>query len=53
MIAGRLAYPAQRRLRSDLRRRCRELLRAEIGQTVAQDADIDDELRELFTAVGT
>lgn len=34
-----------------LRRRCRELLRAEIAQTVAKDEDIDDELRELFSAV--
>lgn len=34
-----------------LRRRCRELLRAEIAQTIAQDEDIDDELRELFSAV--
>lgn len=34
-----------------LRRRCRELLRAEIAQTVARDEDIDDELRELFSAV--
>ena len=34
-----------------LRRRCRELLRAEIANTVAQEADVDSELRELFKAV--
>ena len=34
-----------------LRRRCRELLREEIAQTVAQPEQVDDELRELFTAV--
>jgi len=36
-----------------LRRRYRELLKAEIAQTVADPADIDDELRELFSAVGS
>ena len=34
-----------------LRRRCRELLRAEIAQTVADPAEIDDELRALFATV--
>jgi RNA polymerase sigma-70 factor (ECF subfamily) len=34
-----------------LRKRCRELLREEVGQTVADDADVDDELRHLFGAV--
>ncbi len=34
-----------------LRRRCRELLREEIAQTVAEPEQIDDELRELFSAV--
>ena len=47
MTEGALKTAAHR-----LRRRCRELLRAEIAQTVAKDADIDDELRELFSAVG-
>lgn len=37
---------------SRLRRRCRELLRAEIAQTVAGPEDVDDELRQLFSAVG-
>jgi RNA polymerase sigma-70 factor (ECF subfamily) len=35
-----------------LRRRYRELLKEEIAQTVADPAEIDDELGELFAAVG-
>jgi RNA polymerase sigma-70 factor (ECF subfamily) len=35
-----------------LRRRYRELLRAEIADTVADPAAVDDELRELFAALG-
>ena len=31
-----------------LRQRCRQLLRSEVGQTVAQPEDIDDELRHLI-----
>ena len=34
-----------------MRARYRELLRAEVAQTVASDADVDDELRALFDAV--
>lgn len=34
-----------------MRKRCRELLREEIGQTVAAAAEVDDELRHLFNAV--
>jgi RNA polymerase sigma-70 factor (ECF subfamily) len=34
-----------------LRKRCRELLREEVGRTVAGAAEIDDELRHLFGAV--
>ena len=34
-----------------LRRRCRELLRAEIDQTVDGPEAVDDELRDLFKAV--
>lgn len=34
-----------------LRRRCRELLRAEIAETVSSAQEIDDELRDLFEAV--
>jgi RNA polymerase sigma factor (sigma-70 family) len=35
-----------------LRERCRELLRAEIAQTVSSAEEVDEELRHLFTAVG-
>ena len=35
-----------------MRRRCRELLRAEIAQTVAGPEEVDEELRDLFKAVG-
>jgi hypothetical protein len=35
-----------------LRRRYREILKEEIAQTVADPDEIDDELRELFAAVG-
>lgn len=34
-----------------LRRRYRELLREEIAQTVASEAEIDDEIKRLFTAL--
>ncbi len=34
-----------------LRKRCRELLREEIAQTVCDPGEIDDELRELFTSL--
>ncbi len=34
-----------------LRGRYRELLRAEIAQTVADPADVDDEIRDLFQAL--
>lgn len=36
-----------------LRRRYRELLRAEIGQTVADPQQIDEEIGELFKAIGS
>jgi RNA polymerase sigma-70 factor (ECF subfamily) len=35
-----------------MRKRCRELLRDEIAQTVTSDDQIDDEIRNLFTALG-
>ncbi len=35
-----------------LRRRYGELLRQEIGQTVAKPEEIDDEIRHLFAAFG-
>jgi RNA polymerase sigma-70 factor (ECF subfamily) len=34
-----------------LRRRCREILRGAIGETVADPADIDGELQQLFAAI--
>lgn len=34
-----------------MRKRCRELLRDEIAQTVSEPTEIDDELRELFSAL--
>jgi len=36
-----------------LRRRCRELVRAEIAQTVAGPQELEEELRDLFAAVST
>ena len=36
-----------------LRRRYRELLRAEIGQTVADPEEIEQEIRDLFTAISS
>lgn len=35
-----------------LRKRYRELLRAELAQAVADPAEVDDEIRHLFTALG-
>jgi len=35
-----------------LRRRCRDILRAEVAQTVAAPADVDEELRHLMAVVG-
>ncbi len=40
---------AAKKAASRLRQRYRELLRAEIAQTVAEPADVDDEIRNLFT----
>ena len=34
-----------------LRQRYRAILRAEIAQTVAAEADVEDELRHLFAAL--
>jgi len=46
MTAGAVKIAAHR-----LRRRCRDLLRAEIAQTVASPEEVEDELRELFESV--
>ncbi len=35
-----------------MRKRYRELLRAEVGQTLADPQEIDDEIRQLFAALG-
>ena len=37
---------------SRLRRRYRELLRSEIASTVANPQEVDDEIRQLFAALG-
>jgi len=47
MSEGALRVAAHR-----LRKRYRELLRHEVAQTVADDADIEDEIRALFAACG-
>lgn len=36
-----------------LRKRYRELLRSELAQTVAEPVEVDDEIRHLFTALGS
>jgi len=36
-----------------LRKRCREILRDEIAQTVAREEQIDDEIRRLFSALSS
>lgn len=36
-----------------LRRRCRDILREEIAQTVAGPEEVDEELRDLFDALGS
>jgi len=36
-----------------LRRRCRQVLREEIAQTVAGPEEVDEELRDLFAAIST
>ena len=35
-----------------MRQRYRELMREEIGQTVGGPAEVDEEIRELFAALG-
>jgi RNA polymerase sigma-70 factor (ECF subfamily) len=48
MTAGALKVAVHR-----LRRRYRELLRQEIARTVAEPAEVEDEIRALFTALGS
>jgi RNA polymerase sigma factor (sigma-70 family) len=47
MTAGAVKTAAHR-----LRRRYRELLRRAVAQTVAEEADVDDEIRRLFESLG-
>lgn len=46
-----LSDEAARQAASRMRRRYRELLRAEVGATVAHPEQVDDEIRSLFAAV--
>lgn len=46
-----LSVPAIKTTVHRMRARCRDLLRAEIARTVADDADVEDELRYLFAVL--
>ncbi len=48
-----LTHGAARAAVHRLRRRYRELLRAEIARTIADPADVEDEIRALFGALGS
>jgi RNA polymerase sigma-70 factor (ECF subfamily) len=48
----KISEDAARQAASRLRKRYRELLRAEVAQTLADPGDIDDEIRSLFAALG-
>lgn len=48
-----MSEEAARQAASRLRKRYRELLREEVAQTVAESADIDDEIRGLFDALAS
>ena len=52
-VAARLGVgePAVRSIVSRMRRRFRELLRAEIAQTVGEAGDVEEELQQLFQAL--
>ena len=47
-----LGEPGVRSVVSRLRRRFRELMRAEIAHTVCEPAEVDEEIRALFQALG-
>jgi DNA-directed RNA polymerase specialized sigma24 family protein len=47
-----ISEEAARQAASRLRKRYRELLREEVAQTLAEPADVDQEIRELFAALG-
>jgi RNA polymerase sigma-70 factor (ECF subfamily) len=46
-----LSDDATRQAASRLRKRYRELLREEVAQTVAEPADVDDEIRSFFAVL--
>ena len=48
-----LSEEAVRMAVSRLRRRYRELLRAEIAQTVSRPSEIEEEIGHLFAALGS
>jgi RNA polymerase sigma factor (sigma-70 family) len=47
-----MSEPAARQAAHRLRKRYRELLRGEISQTVCEPGEVDDEIRQLFAALG-
>jgi RNA polymerase sigma factor (sigma-70 family) len=47
-----MSEEAARQAASRLRKRYRELLRAEVSQTLAEPGDVDDEIRSLFEVLG-
>ncbi len=47
-----ISEDAARQAASRLRKRYRELLRAEVSQTLAEPGDVDDEIRSLFEVLG-
>lgn len=47
-----ISEEAARQIASRLRKRYRELLREEVGSTVAEPREIDDEIRALFAVLG-
>jgi RNA polymerase sigma-70 factor (ECF subfamily) len=48
----KMSEEAARQAASRLRKRYRELLRAEVSQTLAEPGDVDDEIRSLFEVFG-
>lgn len=48
-----ISTDAARQSASRMRKRYRAILREEVGQTVATTAEIDDEIRQLFTVLGS
>jgi RNA polymerase sigma-70 factor (ECF subfamily) len=48
-----MSEDAARQAAHRMRRRYREILRDELAQTVAEPAEVDDEIRDLFATLGT